>query len=119
MPILPRTINMWKIFSKATRILLTAWRCRNLFNYPLNDLSRINDLLTNLCLDLRLKYNVILAPLGPKVHALNCILLSTSYPDVDVWHISSGNSESPYDRTAGSDPLVLEVMFINEDEEEY
>ncbi len=102
---------------KTNQDIINEVEVRNLINYPLNDLSRINELLTNLCLDLRLKYNVVLAPLGPKVHALTCILLSTRYPDVDVWRIGTGRSESPYDRTAGSDPLVLEVLFSGDEEE--
>ncbi len=101
---------------KMNQDILTEVEPRNMINYPLNDLAKTNELLTNLCLDLRLRYNVILAPLGPKVHALNCILLATRYPDIDVWRISSGSNVSVYDRIAGSDPLVLKVVFNNEED---
>ncbi len=90
---------------------------RNLINYPLNDINKINDLLTQLCLDLRLKYNVILAPLGPKLHALCCVLLATRFPDIDVWRVSAGSNELAYDRDAGSDPIVLEVDFTGDEED--
>lgn len=89
---------------------------RNLINYPLLDLQKTNEILTDICLDLRMKYNVILAPLGPKVQALSCLLLSSRYPDIDVWRVTAGSKESVYDKTPDGPPLVLNVLFSNDDD---
>jgi len=96
--------------------IITKVGARNLVNYPLNDIKESYEILTSLCLDLRLKYNIILAPLGPKVHSLICLLVSAQYPDIDVWRVNSGKNEPVYDRKPVNDPLVMEVIFANEEE---
>jgi hypothetical protein len=89
---------------------------RNLINYPLKDQQKTNEIMTDICIDLRMKYNVILAPLGPKVHALTCLLLSSRYPDIDVWRVSAGSNESIYDKTPDGPPLILKVLFSEDDD---
>ena len=85
-------------------------------NYPIRDLGKIDELLTGLCLDLRLSYRVILAPLGPKPFSLCCLLLAARYPDIEVWRISAGPSERLYERKGRGDPLVYKAVF-SEDED--
>jgi hypothetical protein len=85
-------------------------------NFPIRDLKKIDSLLTELCLQLRLKYKVILAPLGPKPFALCCMLLAARYPDIEVWRVSAGKSENVYDREPYGEPLVYKVDFgLDED----
>jgi hypothetical protein len=85
-------------------------------NFPIRDLKKIDSLLTTLCLDLRLNYKVILAPLGPKPFALCCMLLAARYPDIEVWRVSAGKSENVYDREPFGEPLVYRVDFgLDED----
>ncbi len=85
-------------------------------NYPIKDLRRIDDLLTDLCLDLRLEYRVILAPLGPKPFSLCCLLLAARYPDIEVWRVSAGQAESLYDRKAQGEPLIYKISYGQEED---
>lgn len=84
--------------------------------YPIHDLDRTDQLLTSLCLDLRIRSRVILAPLGPKPFALLCMILSARYPDIEVWRVSAGKMESVYDRRPVGEPLVYRVEFGTEQE---
>lgn len=81
------------------------------FSYAIRDLKKIDSLLTNLCLNLRLNYKIILAPLGPKPFALCCLILSARYPDIEVWRVSAGSSESVYNREPFGEPLIYRVDF--------
>jgi hypothetical protein len=103
------------VFDNNQEIIATVG-ARNLINYPLEDQQKTNEMITNICLDLRMKYNVILAPLGPKVHALSCLLLSSRYPDIDVWRVSAGSNESIYDKTPDGPPLILKVLFSDDED---
>ena len=89
----------------------------NLSNYPLNDLDRITDILTSTSLKFRLKYNVVIASLGPKVFSLIAFLLASRYPDITVWRTENNQTKSPVDRMAIKEPLVLKVRFSNIDED--
>ncbi len=96
-------INNFKLIDKLQKT--------KVINYPVRDLKKIDSLLTTLCLDLRFDYRVILAPLGPKPFTLCCILLAARYPDIEVWRVSAGESESVYDRQPCGEPLVYKVEF--------
>ncbi|KPK85474.1 MAG: hypothetical protein AMS27_07165 [Bacteroides sp. SM23_62_1] len=86
------------------------------FSYPVRDLKKVDALLTDLCLDLRLNYKIILAPLGPKPFALCCLILAARYPDIEVWRVSAGTSESIYNREPFGEPLVYRVDFGPEED---
>jgi hypothetical protein len=105
-----------KLF-KNNQNLIESIEIRNLFNYPLKDLEKTDEILTNLCLDLRQKFNIIIAPVGPKVFSLISLLLATRYPDLDVWRVSRGRHESAIDRIPDGDPLIYKVDFVNADSE--
>ena len=89
----------------------------NLLNYPLNDLNRITDILTVTALKLRLKYNVVIASLGPKIFSLISFLLASRCPDVNVWRMESGHGNGFVDRLAITEPLILKVRFSNVEED--
>jgi hypothetical protein len=86
----------------------------HVFPYPIRDMDRTDQLLTSLCLDLRMKYRIILAPLGPKPFALISMLLAARYPDIEVWRVSAGKMESSYDRVPVGEPQIYRVEFGSE-----
>jgi hypothetical protein len=97
--------------------IIYSVKIRNLLNYPLKDLKKIDDMLTSLCLDLRLKYNIIIAPVGPKVFSLISLLLACRYPDLDIWRVSAGPYEPINDKIADGDPLIYKVDFVTDEME--
>lgn len=101
-------INNFKLIDKLHR--------DQVFSYPIRNLKKIDTLLTDLCLDLRLNYKIILAPLGPKPFALCCLILAARYPDIEVWRISAGSSESVYYREPFGEPLIYRVDFGPEED---
>jgi len=100
-------INNFKLIDRSHK--------NHVFSYPIRDLEKIDALLTGLCLDLRFNYKIILAPLGPKPFTLCCLLLATRYPDIEVWRISAGSSESTYNGEPFGEPLVYRVDFGQEE----
>ena len=99
---------------RNNRKIIDKIEIRNFLNYPINNLNLIFELLNNLCLVLRLKFNVIIAPVGPKVFTLMSLLMAARYPDIDVWSIPS-NSEAPvYEREPLNDQLIYKVSFIKD-----
>jgi hypothetical protein len=96
--------------------LIDSLHKRNVFPYPAEDLNRTSRMLTDLCIDLRLKYRIILAPLGPKPFALLSILIGARYPDIEIWRVSAGKLESVYDRIPVGEPMVYSVEFGRDDE---
>ena len=97
--------------------LLKGLAPENIFRYPMNDLKKINLSLKELCMDIRLDSQVILAPLGPKPFALSCMLLSARYPDIWVWRVHSGDSDQYYDWKPFGTPLVCKAVFKNDDDD--
>jgi hypothetical protein len=79
-------------------------------------MEKSDRLLTDLCLDLRLNYRIILAALGPKPFALICMLVGARYPDIEVWRVGAGKLESVYDRIPVGEPLVYSVEFGNHED---
>lgn len=102
-----------KVFNN-NRELIEETEVRNLYNFPTN-LKKTNELLTNLCLSLRTKYNVVIAPVGPKVLSLLALLLASRFPDINVVRISSGASAAVYDRVPCNDPLIYAAEFVSDD----
>lgn len=100
----------------VNREIITSTNPRNMFNYPLTDVEKTYKTITSLCLDLRLKYNIVLAPMGPKIHALLCILVAARYPDIDVWRVSAGSKEPVYDKIPVGEPVILKARLGREDE---
>jgi hypothetical protein len=111
----PDNAYVKEVFSANSK-LISNTPARNLFNYPLADIHKTNDILKDLCLDLRLTHNIIIAPLGPKIHALLCLLLAARYPDIDVWKVAVDYKEPETRRKPAGHPFILNA-FIGRDEE--
>lgn len=100
---------------KINSSLLKNLPANHIFRFPMNDFRKINILLKELVLDLRLDTQVILAPLGPKPFALNCMLLSARYPDVWVWRVHTDKKELYHKWLPMGDPLICRADFLTED----
>ncbi len=103
-----------KVF-KNNQELIEETEVRNLYNFPLISLDQTNGLITSLCLGLRTKYNVVIAPLGPKVLSLLSLLLASRFPDINVVRVSSGANSSTSDRIQCSEPLIYAAEFVSDD----
>ncbi len=96
--------------------LIQQTAARNLINYPITDAESLNQIVTSKCVELRLSYNIIIAPLGPKIFALNAFLLSSRYPDINVWNFSTMQTEKPSKSIPSGEIIAQEVIFIDDDE---
>lgn len=85
-----------------------------IIKYPIYDLNFINTALTNLCVDLRLTHQIVLAPLGPKPFTLMCFLINARYPDTKIWRITSGLPKEVADRKPNGELLIYKVLFTSE-----
>lgn len=94
--------------------ILNRLETGKVLTYPIQDLNFINSSLTHLCVDLRLKYQVVLAPIGPKPFTLMCFLLNARYPDIKIWRFSSEVPKEVYDRKPHGELLVYKVHFTSE-----
>jgi hypothetical protein len=103
-----------KVF-KYNQDLIEETEVRNLISFPLNDLEKTDELLTDYCMNLRIKYNVFIAPVGPKVLSLLALLLASRYPDINVLRVSSGSSSSVFERIPEGDPLIYAVEFVSDE----
>ena len=90
---------------------------RNIINYPLTDANAINEIITKKCVELRLFYNIVIAPLGPKIFALNAYLLSSRYPDIFVWNTGSHLPDKTGKNLPSGELVIQMVTFVNEDED--
>jgi len=100
-----------KEVEKVNKFLLKDLESDHVIKYPLNDMRAINLSLKQLCMDLRLQSQVILAPLGPKPFALACMLLSARYPDIWVWRVHTGQNDAYYKWKPYGKPLICKAVF--------
>lgn len=96
--------------------LIDSLHKSHVFNYPMEDMQETNRMLISLILDLRLRYRIIIAPLGPKPFALLSMLIAARYPDIEIWRVGAGKLESVYDRLPLGEPIVYRVEFGHDDE---
>ncbi|MFC2099143.1 hypothetical protein ACFLSP_05315, partial [Bacteroidota bacterium] len=96
--------------------LIDSLHKSHVFPYPLEDMKKTYRMLIDLCINLRLKHRIILAPLGPKPFALLSMLVGTCYPDIEIWRVGAGKLDSVYDRQPIGEPLVYSVVFGQDDE---
>ncbi len=96
--------------------LINAVDMRNMINYPLYDLDKANEILTNLVLDQRLKSNVYIASMGQKPLGLLSILLCLQYPDLDNLRFKSSNIYTEYKKQVIVDPIIMKASFIGSNE---
>lgn len=58
--------------------------------------------------------NVVLFPFGPKIFALNCLIVASSEPNLAVWRVSSLEYEEPVDRIPSQHVYGLCVEWSEE-----
>ncbi len=98
--------------------LLDSLDNNSIVSYEALEPESINSKLTSLCLDLRLKHEVVIVPQGPKSFSLISSLLSIRYPDVKLWEIITAlKPDDPNDGAAEGEPIVLKVTFCRDEEE--
>jgi hypothetical protein len=68
---------------------------RWVFSYPLSRPATTFRMIESICGGLGLAHRVVLAPMGPKIFALLCFLLSAKHPELSVWRMSSGIHAKP------------------------
>ncbi|HEY4784752.1 MAG TPA: hypothetical protein VIH57_01830 [Bacteroidales bacterium] len=95
--------------------LLNKMSHDKIIKYPIYDLNSINESLTQFCINLRLSHQLVLAPIGPKPFTLMCFILSTRYPDIKLWKVSTGGNIAVNDRKPYGELLLYKVMFTSEE----
>jgi len=91
-------------------------RSINIVEFPLDNLVYLERELTSLYYLLKDKYNIIIAPLGPKPFTFISMLLSVKYRDIDIWRVGSGSDINEYKREPIDEDtfIVSEVVFIED-----
>ena len=97
------------------QVLLKKISDDKIIKYPIFDLNSINASLTQLCINLRLSHQLVLAPIGPKPFTLMCFILSTRYPDIKLWKVSTAGNFAATDRKPQGELLLFKVMFTSEE----
>jgi hypothetical protein len=83
------------------------------FTYPFMDYQAAAARVSSLAFGLfSQEFRIILAPLGPKPFVLLCFLLSTRFPDMDVWRVSAGEGGATYDRAPLGPILACRARFV-------
>jgi len=88
------------------------------FQYPMDDLMAVNNMLSYLCIELSDNHRIILAPLGPKPFILISLLLYLQFPElaVDIWRVSAGSGGKFSDRKPHGTVFVCGVSFSRIDD---
>jgi hypothetical protein len=87
----------------------------NIISYQIDNLNSVNEALTQLCIDLRLNYQVLLVPVGPKPFSLMCFVLAARYPDIQICKVSSVIQPNATDHRPNGELLVYKVILSNEE----
>jgi hypothetical protein len=104
-----------QMLKESNKKLFTELKSTQIHHYPANNIEEIDSKLRGLCLNLRLKYRVILVSLGPKTFSLASFLLNSRYPDIEIWHISGVDYN--YDLQAADMPIVYKAVLTSEEDD--
>jgi hypothetical protein len=83
--------------------------------YTIFDLNSVSDTLTQLCINLRMDYQVLLVPVGPKPFTLMSFILASRYPDIKICRVSTIINSAATDHAAHGELLVYKVEFTTEE----
>ena len=100
---------------QSNQALLKRISQDKIIKYPIYDLNSINESLTKFCINLRLSHQLVLAPIGPKPFTLMCFILSTRYPDIKLWKVSTAGNFAASDRKPYGELLLYKVTFTTEE----
>ncbi len=87
----------------------------HLVPYPIQDTEKAEEIISSLAFDLRLSYRVLLAPLGPKIFTLLCLMVYARFPDIEIWSTGSAEDLAQHEFPL-HDPLVIKSVFTREDD---
>lgn len=88
----------------------------NTIKYPSNDLLYLEKKIAEIYFLLKDKYNVIIAPLGPKPFTYVSMMLSIVFQDIEIWRVSSGEDINPYSREPfDTDEYIISNVFFEKD----
>jgi hypothetical protein len=96
--------------------LLESEANSNTCSYPAFDYDKIDAIVTSVVLELRLNYNVVIAPVGPKTFTLCSMLISLRYPDVGLLQVKTEKSNRISRGEATLMPVVYQTIFQAEDD---
>lgn len=103
-----------QILKLNQKLIQTAGPSR-LIPYPLDDAEKTEEIVSALAFDLRLSHKVLLAPLGPKIFTLICLMLYAKFPDIEIWSTGSAKDHVHHDFPLHK-PLVIKSVFVREDD---
>jgi hypothetical protein len=86
----------------------------HLHPYPVQDIEKTDHILTSLILKLRQTHHIIIVPLGPKVFALNSLLIQSRFPDIEVWDAGFEAWVAARQIGTSGSPLIYEIEFSEE-----
>lgn len=89
--------------------LLGRLRKTEIIEYPIMDLQSTANRLNSVVVPLRDEFRVVLAPQGPKPFTLLSLLVSMAHSRIDVWRVSGGYRDRPYDRKPDGRLLVASL----------
>ncbi len=93
--------TLWDVVPEERRIHYDV-------SMPLDTLASLESLLYGLLADRR----PVVIPFGPKVFAaVAMVSAAMHYPSVSLWRVSTGQSESPINRSASGDVVAFSVEF--------
>ncbi|PXY40857.1 hypothetical protein DMB65_09760 [Flavobacterium cheongpyeongense] len=93
-------------------VLLTEVKKENIFEYPILNLKITAKLLHTLVVDLVQSHRIVLAPCGPKIFSLLCLIESIKVENTDVWRISSSKaSKTAIDKEPDGKISIYRVTF--------
>lgn len=93
-------------------VLLNEVKKENVFCYPIRDIDATASLLHLLVSDLLQTNRIVLAPCGPKIFTLLCLIESLKNENVDVWRVSdSKDLEERPDRVPDGNISVYSITI--------
>jgi len=94
--------------------LLREVKEENIYEFPILDINYTQSILHSLLTDLLQTNRIVLAPCGPKIFTLLCLVESLILDNVDVWRISSSvSTEKIIDKLPDGKISVLKITFEN------
>lgn len=92
--------------------LLSEVKKENVFEYPILNIGITANILHTLIVDLVQSCRIVLAPCGPKIFSLLCLIESIKVENTDVWRISSSKaSRNVVDKKADGKVSIYRVSF--------
>ncbi len=99
------------LVEKNNEELIKSVSPENVFLYNIESIESTFFVLYNLCSRLIETNRIVLAPCGPKLFTMFCLITSHMLLNVDVWRISPGKKSIPLDRIPNGEILVFKTKL--------